>query len=301
MARGPGRDAKVAMQRQLRLLTRLAQADKGWVNRDSLAADLFPGAKSPRDAIARDRRNLEDTGWTIEQRGQGSEMAWRLVDRDPRLSTALTEAQLQQLARAVQVSGREPRELGLPEAVATTDISAPLDDSLRAALNVEEFLHAWHHHCLVTVTYKGRRRQIHVDDVRRTGRGRWRITAREDGVQKRFRVDRCDDIHVAAPGTATPPQPVERDNDPLSIEEGEPITALVRVAPEHEARVVQELGKPSGRDEREDGIHLEIPVTNRWLWRMRLYQLGERVFLTGPPELRTEVREELLSFVGDHR
>lgn len=299
MARGPGRDAKVAMQRQLSLLTRLAQAGSSWVNRDELAAALFPGAKKPRDAIARDRRHLANNGWTIEQRGDGAQMAWRLVDRDPRLSTVVTPAQLEQLARAVVVSGRDPGDLGLPEPDGTADVAAPMDDSLRVALHVEEFLHARQHQCLVTMTYNGRRRELHVDDVRRTGRGRWRVTAREGADQKRFRVDRCEDVHLAAPGSASAPQPLQRDNDPLSIEEGTPLTASVRVCAEHEARVVQELGKPSGRDERDDGIHLEIPVTNRWLWRMRLYQLGERVFLLGPEELRAEVRAELAGFAGD--
>ena len=68
MPRGPGRDGKIATQRQLRLLTRLAQAMPQWVNRDELAAELFPGAKAPRDAIARDKRALLAVGWNLEQR-----------------------------------------------------------------------------------------------------------------------------------------------------------------------------------------------------------------------------------------
>lgn len=298
MPRGPGRDAKIATQRQLRLLSRLAQAMPDWVRRDTLAAELFPGAKAARDAVARDRRALREIGWTIEQRGEGADMSWRLVDRDPRLRTTLNDAQIAQLSRAVRISGRTPAELGLPDAggSAPTD-SAPIEESLREALHLEEILHARRYRCLVTLTYKGSRRELHLDDVRRTGTGRWRIIAREDGVQKNFRLDRCSDLRVSAPGTASEPQTVDQDLDPLTIVDGSPVTAEVLVSPEHESRIVRDLGIATERFETADGVRLMIPVTNRWLWRMRLYQLGTRVRLLGPPTLTDEVRRELRSFV----
>ena len=149
------------------------------------------------------------------------------------------------------------------------------------------------------LTYKDRRRELQLDDVRRTSTGRWRIIAREDGLQKQFRLDRCDDVRVGPPGSASEAQPAVQDMDPLTISDGEPVDAEVLVAPEHEGRIIRELGSAVTRLEGSDGILLTIPVTNRWLWRMRLYQLGTRVRLLGPPQLCDEVRTELLTFARE--
>ena len=300
MPRGPGRDGKIATQRQLRLLTRLAQAMPQWVNRDELAAELFPGAKAPRDAIARDKRALLAVGWNLEQRGEGADMAWRLVAGDPRLRTTLSDEQLRELARAARVSGFDPATLGLPATSSTgADAGAPIDGALREAIHLEEILHARRYRCVVTLTYKDRRRELQLDDVRRTSTGRWRNIAREDGLQKQFRLDRCDDVRVGPPGSASEAQPAVQDMDPLTISDGEPVDAEVLVAPEHEGRIIRELGSAVTRLEGSDGILLTIPVTNRWLWRMRLYQLGTRVRLLGPPQLCDEVRTELLTFARE--
>jgi len=297
VARQPGRDQGKAMQRHVRLLTRLAQAKPGWVNRDTMMVELDYPQASARDAIARDIRLLRDRGWAIETRGDGKEMAHRLLDQDPRLSTSLTEGQIRELSRAVTAAGRSPEELGLPKHPSTT-VPAPIDANLQVALDVEEVLHALKHRCLVHFTYKDIPRTVHVDEVRRTGTGRWRIIAREDGVQKFFRIDRIQDLRIGAPGSASPAQRVAKDSDPLSIPDGDPIVAVVATDPEHEDRVVRELGHPLSRNQTDDEVELSIPVTNRWLWRRRLYQLGTRARLVGPEELRTEVRRELWGYVA---
>lgn len=296
MPKQPGRDQGKAMQRHVRLLTRLAQAAPGWVKRDTMMDELGYGEARPRDGIARDVRLLRDRGWAIENRGQGKEMAHRLLDQDPRLNTLLTDRQIRELSRAVTLAGRSPVGLGLPKHGATS-APAPIESDLEVAFTVEEALHALKHQCLLHFDYKGVPRTVHVDAVRRTGTGRWRIIAREDGVQKFFRIDRISDLRVGAPGSASPTQSVTKDSDPLSIPDGEPVVAVVTSDPVHEDRVVRELGEPVARSESDAGIELSIPVTNRWLWRRRLYQLGTRVRLVGPEELRAEVQQELRSFV----
>ena len=299
MPRRPGRDQGLAARRHLQLLTRLAQAAPGWVNRDMLMNELSYGDKSRRDQIARDIKLLRERGWAIEKRGEGDDMAHRLVDQDPRLRTMLDDEQLGQLVRAVVDAGRDPRSLNLPDAhLRPAAGAAPIDHQLNVALGVEEALHALTHRCLLTIDYRGKVRDIHIDGVRRTGTGRWRIVAREDGVQKVFRIDRIDGLQVGAPGTASPTEPVAKDPDPLTIADGDPITAEVITTDEHETRVIRDLGTPSRRSERDGEIALEIPVVNRWLWRQRLYQLGTRVRLVGPAALRDEIRSDLLSFVA---
>ena len=296
MSRQPGRDQGKAMQRHVRLLTRLAQAAPGWVKRDTMMKELDYGQAKPRDGIARDVRLLRDRGWAIESDGAGTEMVHRLLDQDPRLNTLLTEGQIRELSRAVVLAGRSPATVGLPKH-GTTTAPTPIESNLEGAFNVEEALHALTHQCLLKFDYKDVPRTVHVDSVRRTGTGRWRIIAREDGVQKFFRIDRISELRVGAPGSATPAQPVTKDSDPLSIPDGQPVIAIVMTDPVHEDRVVRELGATVNRNQNDTGVELSIPVTNRWLWRRRLYQLGTRVRLVGPEELRAEVRQELRAFV----
>lgn len=300
----PGRDGKKAAQRQLQLLTCLAQA-QDWVNRDGLMDQLYPGAAAGRDAIARDRRELRSFGWQIEQRGEGAQMQWRLLGQDPRLRTQLSPAQLLALSRAVVLGGGDPVALGLDRQGTrpTAAPASPLDASLREALYLEEVLHAWRYHCLLTLDYNKRRRTLHLDAVVRTGTGRWRLHGRQDAApdaaQKTFRLDRIDWLRVGPPNSASKPQPVRRDSNPLTFSDGDPVVAEVLVGAEHEDYVTRQLGPPKHREQTSDGVYLTIPVRNRWLWRMRLYQLGERVRLLGPDDLCQEVRHELLAFTGD--
>lgn len=297
MARQPGRDQGKAMQRHIRLLTRLAQAAPGWVNRDELMNELDYGQASARDGIARDVRLLRTRGWAIDSRGAGTQMAHRLLNQDPRLNTALNDDLIRQLSRAVTLAGHSPADLGLPKPGGVT-APAPIETTMDVALAVEDALHAVTHKCLLFFDYKQVPRCVHVDAVRRTGTGRWRIIAREDGVQKVFRIDRIQELRVGAPGSASPAQPVVKDSDPLNIPDGEPIVAVVVTELQHEDRVVRELGPPQSRRETGGAVELSIPVINRWLWRRRLYQLGTRVRLLGPQELRDEVRQELRDFLG---
>lgn len=299
MPRRPGRDQGLAAKRHLRLLTRLAQAAPGWVNRDALMGELGYGAKAPRDQIARDVRILLGRGWAIEKTGEGDEMRYRLVEQDPRLRTLLSEDEIRELSRAVRIAGHRPADLGLPDTGSLPTAGSPVNTDLTTALIVEDLIHAWRYRCIVSLHYKGTVRDVHVDEIRRTSTGRWRLIAREGDVQKFFRLDRIEELRVGRPDSATPPQPVVKDSDPLTIPDGQPVAAVVRTTREHLARVVRDLGEPTEEVEDEQGLRLCIPVINHWLWRQRLYQLGTRVLLEGPADLRDEVRSDLEQFVVD--
>jgi predicted DNA-binding transcriptional regulator YafY len=45
-------------------------------------------------------------------------------------------------------------------------------------------------------------------------------------------------------------------------------------------------------------VLLDVPVTNRSAFRGRLFELGSRVRLLGPDELRDDVRDHLLAVLG---
>ena len=61
------------------------------------------------------------------------------------------------------------------------------------------------------------------------------------------------------------------------------------------------LGRASATDESGADVVLTIPVTHRLAFRRRLYELGTRVVLVGPDEVRDEVRAELEAVAGPGR
>lgn len=306
--RPPGRDQGEALLRLVRILTLLANSAPHWVNRDHIIESAGYGAEDigdKRDQLRRDLGHLRRLGWRIDSDGgAGDHTRLRLIDQDPRLATLLTPAQVSQLRRAARAGGIDPDELGLPSRSATSGATewnaADVRVSLRTsdAFLLETALHALQHRCLLHVTYSDRQRVLQVDRVFQTSTGRWRIVAREGSEQKQFRLDRFQEMRADRPGTAGPVAPDLSHPDPLEYPDGEPITAMVRVSAEHERQAIRELGRPLDRDERPDGVELRIRVVNRPLWRVRLYQLGERVTLLGPEELRDEVRAELRAFAA---
>jgi predicted DNA-binding transcriptional regulator YafY len=97
-----------------------------------------------------------------------------------------------------------------------------------------------------------------------------------------------------APGTAPAVAvPVRPQLDPVTWEVDPPVDVLVVTTPEHLAHVESMLGAASEVDADGDEVRLTIPVTHRAAFRRRLYELGTRVRLLGPPEVRDEVRAEL--------
>jgi predicted DNA-binding transcriptional regulator YafY len=301
----PGRDQFVPLTRLVRILTLLSEASPGWVNRDRMIEQLGYGSATlpdQRDQLRREVNHLTDVGWSIQidnPEGGGATTRLRLIDRDPRLATLLSDAEKAQLARAVRAADRDPQEFGLSHAASAPSLPVSLWDSQAARL--EAVLHALHHRCPLHVRYNDCDRELSIDRVRQTGSGRWLVIAHDGGTQKQFRLDRFQRLSVGAPGTGSPPQPDTTDPDPLTIRDGSPTDAVVVTSQQHESHVVRELGEPSRRSETSDGVELTIRVINRRLWRMRLYQLGGRVRLIGPQELRDEVRAELQALAAGAR
>lgn len=306
--RPPGRDQGEALLRLVRILTLLANSAPEGVNRDYIIESVgyrAAGMNHKRDELRRDLTHLRRLGWRIDTDGAAGELArLRLVDQDPRLATLLTAEQVAELRRAALAGGMDPEDLGLPKPPPTTSGGRPGDADVRVSLRtsdaflLETTLHAMQHRCLLHVTYSDRERILEVDRVFQTSTGRWRVVARQDGQQKQFRLDRFQAMRADLPGTAGPIHPDLSTQDPLEYPDGEPITAVVAVAKEHERQAVRELGRPLERTERPDVVELRIRVVNRPLWRVRLYQLGERVKLLGPDEMREEVRVELTAFAS---
>jgi predicted DNA-binding transcriptional regulator YafY len=297
---GPGRDQSPGMERLVRLLAVLNAAEHG-VPSDRLIEALQAGSQSPearRKMLDRDLGHLNRLGYDIRNVAEpGAEGVYRMFARDNRLRVLLSPAQRGELLRAVVATGREelaPHLAGegaalVPAAGRAAEAAVPsqLDRAMRAAAR----------HCRIRFTYKGRPRVVHPRGVH-SGPSGWYLAGREEGEElvKEFVVARMTDVALDPPGTADPVQrPARRSLDPLSWDEDPPVEVVLAVPPEHLPVVVTALGEPRTTRTTDDGGALQATyvVTNRAVFRRRVYELGTRVRVVGPRDVRAELLAEL--------
>ena len=305
---GTGGEPTPPLERLTVILAVLAQGEGRPVPVDDILAKVSYGAdnvQDRRDQLRRDVRNLEALGWVIPNvaaPGEGAQ--YRLVAVDNRLMLELTPEQRFELMRAALLTGDvDVGGLGGVDAPpplvsesfhgADAEVSGVLEEARWAAAR----------RCLVRFRYKGRGRVAHPQAVHLRPGG-WYLTAREvgDDAVKTFAVDRIDELRLDPPGSAEPPpqDPVRPQLDPISWRVDPPVDAVVETTPDHRPRVERLLGAAtSSVDGPAQGtLRLTIPVTARQAFRSRLYQLGTRARLVGPPSLCDEVRADLLSAVA---
>ena len=85
--------------------------------------------------------------------------------------------------------------------------------------------------------------------------------------------------------------------DALSWREDPPTEVVVEVAPEHRVLVENLLGSPASSSEASGGLLMTYVVTNRAVFRWRVYELGTRVRVVSPDDVRAEILDELRSMV----
>ena len=154
--------------------------------------------------------------------------------------------------------------------------------------------------CRLRFTYKGGART--VDPVRvHSGPSGWYLTGREQGsdIDKEFVVSRMSSLELDSPGSApaAPGEPVRRSLDPLSWEVDPATEVILEVPTEHRVLAENLLGAPVTAREQGDAVRLTYVVTHRRVFRYRLYELGTRVRLLGPDDVRDEMLAELRTFL----
>jgi predicted DNA-binding transcriptional regulator YafY len=299
MPAAPGRDQRPGMERLVRLLTILNSSELG-VRAQSLIAAVQPGDGDPEAkhrALNRDIEHLNNLGWDIRNVGSaGDDGLYRMYARDNRLRVHLTPAQRGQLLRAAIAAGRQ-------------DVARHLDDDARPTRTGSEQDKPGHEldlaqraaaqRCLIHFDYRGHRRVVHPVRVH-TGPSGWYLSGREDGqdVTKEFVVARMNDVTLDDPGTASSVADTTRPSlDPLSWLVDEPTDVTLEIDTEHLPLADNLLGPPSSLDSSASQAHATWRVTNRAVFRWRIYELGTRVRLTSPPELRQEIQAELQAIV----
>ncbi len=292
------------MERLVRIAASLhAHGERGLSGRRLAEIAGFEG-DGAMDQLARDVRHLTRQGWQIDNVAEpGEDSHYRMRPVDNRLRVRLSASQERALQRAVLLADRDDLvgRLGLggtPTADAAEEVDAAVPTGVAPALT--EVLRAVRLRCLLRFGYKGARRVVHPESVR-TQNGTWYLRGREDGDErvKAFVVTRMSDVGTDPPGTADRMTPVRHPSlHPMSWEVDPPVEVTLRAAKEYRADVVRWLGQPDSEQSLGDELVLHYRVTNRAALRARLYELGRRVVLVGPDDVRREVLEELREKAG---
>ncbi len=298
-----GRDQLSPTERVVRLLTLLAASDAPVPTQRLVQVGGYrtAAAEDAKRMLNRDLEQLNRQGWDIRNVAPAGEAGrYRLRARDNRLQVALSPAQRAELVRAAVAAGRPAlaAQLGTPGARPAAAPTGVVDADSPPAL--DGVLRAVSRHCLLHFGYKEVVRVVHPYAVH-PGPSGWYLRGREEGsaLVKEFVVGRMAGVVLEHPGTAEPAPDAPRSGlDPLSWRVDPPVDVVVASSPEHRSLVEHLLGPPTTAAGEGDDVRLTFRVTHRAAFRWRLYELGLRVRLVGPDEVRREVLDELTAIAG---
>ena len=257
------------------------------------------------DQLSKDLKLLRAQGWQIDTISEpGTPAVYRMVTVDNRFRVRLTPAQQRALQRAVLIADRADlvKRLGLPPGERPKELPAMLplsghDQRLTASVKAVQ------NRCVMRFRYNGKARIVHPESIRAQNQ-KWYLRGCEEGgdVLKLFVIPHMDDVSVDPPGTAARVSAEPRlELHPMRWQLDPPVVVTLRTAEDHVADVQRWLGAPRSITATQDAVELEYVVTNRAGLRVRLYELGHRVELVGPDDVRQELLEELAAAAGEDR
>lgn len=303
MTKGPGRDQRAPMERLVRIAAVLHAHGPAGVSGADLAEVAGFTGEERIDQLARELRHLRNQGWSIVNVAAPGEPAHYVMETvDNRLTVRLTAGQQRALQQAVLVADRGDlvRRLGLPDSARPADVTPPAVPVATPGEGLPVVVRATSQRARLRFTYKGAPRVVHPESVR-SQNGTWYLRGREDGAgtSKTFVVSRMSDVTADEAGTAERTEPVRHPGlHPMSWEIDPPVDVDLRTTPDFVPDVNRWLGEPTAVDEEDGAVVLRYRVTNRAAFRHRLYEMGPRVDLLGPPEVRGEVLAELRRMAG---
>ena len=269
----------------------------------------FAGGADPGTQLKREIRHLENQGWRIENLAPAGENAiYKMTTVDNRFRFRLTPAQQAALRRAVLMAHRADlvQRLGLPEQTWTSDVAdLPTVVAASTPADLGLVVDAVRDRQVLRFTYKGVARVVHPDSVRNQN-SVWYLRGVEetdlaDLVVKAFVVTRMTDVDADAPGSAQVLPAVRHTGlHPMSWEIDPPVEVTFRAPARFEADVRRWLGEPLAVEPVGDDVHLRYRVTNRAALRTRLIELGNRVRIVGPDDVRA-VKAAGLPVIGIHK
>lgn len=297
MPRPPGRDQAAPMERLVRLIGVLNQHSSG-APVDLLLRAVAPETVSDearRRMLSRDIEHLNHLGYDIRNIAEhGTDGLYVMRARDNRLQVHLSPEQRGELLRAAIAAGLE----GMGAHLGTDPSSGSGRSPSAGHLDVVQ--RATTRHCLVRFEYKGEPRVVHPARVH-SGPSGWYLAGREDGqdIVKEFVVSRMSDVSLDAPGTAEIVEEAPRPGlDPLRWLQDPPTDVVVEVPTEHRLLAENLLGPAAEIIDADGALRMAYVVTNRAVFRWRVYELGTRVRVLEPEDVRREMLAELESFLA---
>jgi predicted DNA-binding transcriptional regulator YafY len=284
------------MERLVRLIGALNQHPTGATLAVLLkaVAPEAAGDEARRRMLSRDIEHLNHLGYDIRNVAEpGTDGVYLMRARDNRLQVHFTPEQRGELLRAAIAAGLEG--LGGHLGADGGGRQAP-----PATADLDLVQRGTTRHCLVRFTYKGEPRVVHPARVH-SGPSGWYLAGREDGqdVVKEFVVSRMSEVSLDPPGTAAVvDEPARPSLDPLSWRLDPPTDVVIEVPREHRLLVENLLGEPTGVTEQAGAVRMTYAVTNRAVFRWRVYELGTRVRVVGPEDVRREMLAELESLLA---
>lgn len=305
MGKAPGRDQREPMERLVRLATALHHAGEHGVPAAELATVAgFAEGADPSSQLSREFRHMRNVGWRIDNiAGPGASAVYRMTSVDNRLGVRLDPRQQAALRRAVLMADRADLavRLGLAGQDAPAEVAATIP-ATDAGGDLGVVIRAIRHRALLRYRYSGTPRSVHPVALEARG-GTWYLRAREEGGEqvKSFVVDRMIDVEAGEPGSADPVESVHRTGlNPLSWQVDPPVEVTLRTAQRFVPDVRRWLGEESSVSPAEDDqVDLVYVVTHRAALRQRLVELGTRVRVVGPAEVRDELIDELAEMAGE--
>ncbi|GAA3647377.1 hypothetical protein GCM10022237_03620 [Nocardioides ginsengisoli] len=299
------------MERLVRIAAVLRAAGDDGVRRDRLLEIAgFVGADGPTQ-LSRELRHLNRLGWLIDNVAEkGDDALYRMTTVDNRLRVRLTPEQQSALRRAVLLADRDDlvERLGLPDEARPAEVTPPVPvvgGTAEAALS--EVVRAVRDRCVLRFGYKGTPRVVHPESLR-TQNGIWHLRGIEDAVLadggpvKTFVVARMSAPEAGPAGSAARVDAVRHTGlHPMTWQLDPPVDVALRTPARFEPDVRRWLGEPLGVEadgDDHDQVVLTYRVTNREALRARLYELGTRVTVLGPQEVRDELVAALAAAAG---
>lgn len=261
-------------RRLLDVALMLRNAGRVGVSTTTLLDHGYNHDEAGKRALMRDLDELRAVGLQIDNAASAGEDArYVLRPGDTRLRLAFTAEQRTALQAALATARRE----GF---VSVDQPPLPVDlDRVAEAVRAR---------CLVRFEYNGSLREC--DPMQYSwSSGDVFLEAREraSGQVKSFAIRRMLDVEIDAPGTAEVLQDIARPGqDPITWLVDPPTQARVS-CPGFTDDAVALLGGEA------EGDVVTTTVTNRLIFFARLMELGSRVVLEGPEELRQSLRDRL--------
>ena len=298
-------DAPSRVERVLNLLALLLDTRRA-LTREEIVHDVAgypPQITAYRRAFERDKETLRGMGvpLTTESIGDGSELGYRVRPEDyylPDLGLDADEAAALRVAVSAVSLGSHAGEGALLKLGGLAGEAVSPIASLPIAPALATLFEAFRARAVVRFTHRDRLRTVEPWGLS-SKRGHWYVVGfdRDREAVRAFRADRIEGdvelgVHEAfdAPADFRPDDHVE--SRAWLLGDDAPVTVRLRIDADHLDTMLAEVGADATVDEAasdDDGVIVEMAVTNRAAFRGFVLGFLEHAEVLEPPDIRADV------------